>query len=406
MGGMTTRRLTAWRSPAPRPRRPAAVHPAVVGAVAMAVFLTSGTVFAAPPPQPAEAPPAAPAETPPRTPPATPSAALDRAAQAWQHGDWGRVQGLLGQLLEDNAGDAFDDGTELQRARILFADALLQDPELPPETAREAATEQLVAVLEADPDWDPPEAIYAPAFYETVEAARAAREQAEAENCQVERAVCVADLANEAAENTQRKLDYDELKLRYDAQEVEVVEKGVRSRALALIPFGTGHFLNDKPRLGITFATTELAFGATALALLLARNIKYQCSRPNGGIGGDSLQCRPPNGADEFTERDIRQLENIRNAETVFGALFIGTLVTDIIVSQVLFKPESTLRKRRVPRSELEKEDAEVGSSSSKDASNRGRKRRGTDDRGARLKWRPVGGATREGASLGVRLDF
>jgi len=360
-------------------------------AALLATGLVAVPATAAPPPA-VDPPDTAPSDEVPDT----AAGALQAANRAWRSGEWSRVQGLLADYVERD--DAFENPADLQEARVLMADALLQDPELPPETAREEAVGLLSLVVESNPEWEPPTAIYSPALYEAVGEARARREAVQADNCKVERAVCVADLSEKKSDNTQLKLDYDELKLRYDAQEVEVVDKAVRSRALALIPFGTGHFLNNNPRLGITFVTAELAFGATALGLLLTRNIKYGCDRPNGGIGGDTLVCRPPNGKNRFTEADKRELANVRTAETTFGWLFLGSVLADIVVAQVLFEPELTLRRRRIPRSELEKEEA------GEDVDGANPRRR--DRRGARLKWRPTGGATRDGASFGVRLDF
>lgn len=384
-------------------------HPTAHRAVASLTTLTSliimvgalsgpgaRTAAAAPPADASAPPPDEPAASPPA--PSTTAEALEQAEQAWQAGDWARVHGLLAEPLEDPA--SFETPQQLRNARVLYADALLQDSQLPPETAKDEAVRVLVELLQDEPDWDPPSAVYGPAFYTATELARKEVEALAAANCRVERASCVADLAATSNEATQLKLDYDELKLRYDAQEVEVIEKGVKSRGLALIPFGFGHFYNGKRNLGITFATAESVFGAVGLSLLITRNVRFQCTRPNGGFGGDSLTCKPPDGKDEFSTADVRQLEAIRGAEMAFGIAFLATLATDVIVSQILFTPESTLRTRRVPRSELEGEDA---ASAEEDGRPRSR---GRERRSAKLRWRPTGSAGPGGARVGFHLEF
>ena len=175
----------------------------------------------------------------------------------------------------------------------------------------------------------------------------------------------------------------------FEQQNVEVRDFGVRTRALALLPFGLGHFYNNKPKLGATFLATELAFGATALGLLLTRVVKYDCSR-TAGFSPGSLVCDVP-----FTDQNRREVLLVRKSEEVFGWLFLGTVVTDIVLSQILFEPYGEIRRKTVPRSTL---DVPGARDEDEDTD--------PDDTDPVARWRAGPSMLRRGLGMGFTLDF
>lgn len=315
------------------------------------------------------------------------AAILDAGLAAWRRGDWTRVRGLLEPLVRD--GSSLSTPLSTETALRHLADATLLDTALDANVRNELARGYVERLLDEDPAWAPPPSTHGPALYALVDAVRQQREQSRAANCEVERAACTADykqldVAHEELQQAHRKLQLD-----FDAQYVETREYVARNRAVALVPFGVGHFTNGRRGLGAGFLVAEVALGGTALSLLLTRTFAYDCERTAGFRPG-SLQCSPP--PDVSPERVVA----VRNAEQTIGLLFLGTLVADVVVGQILFEPYAQISAKRVPRREL---DADA-------APTRGPKR-GTRRRdAARLHVSPSAGPTTRGFGFGVRLRF
>ncbi|MEZ4429951.1 MAG: hypothetical protein R3A51_19915, partial [Nannocystaceae bacterium] len=178
----------------------------------------------------------------------------------------------------------------------------------------------------------------------------------------------------------------------FEDQEVEVQAVVARTRAVALVPFGVGHFYNGNKALGGTFLAAELAIGAVGLGLLIPRVV--YCKPPESDDSSSDLDC--PTDV-QSQSAWVRQ----RNAEQFFGFAFLGAIVIDIVVSQILFKPTRTVTTRRVPRKVLDAE-----------------RQQGEDERGgkpparsrnkprATLRARPTPAFIRGGAGMGFTLRF
>jgi hypothetical protein len=270
-----------------------------------------------------------------------------------------------------------------------LADATLLDAALDTAVAQQLARSYVERLLDEDPAWAPPPSTHGPALYSMVDSIRQQREQARAANCEVERAACSADFKQLDVTHDELEQAHRKLQLDFDAQYVETREYVARNRAVALVPFGVGHFTNGRRGLGAAFLAAEVALGGTALSLLLTRTYAYECERTAGFRPG-SLQCSPP--PDVSPERVVA----VRNAEQTLGLLFVGTLVADIVVAQILFEPYAQVSAKRVPRRELDADPSTPAPS-----------RRGTRRRdAARLRISPSAGPTTRGFGLGVKLRF
>jgi hypothetical protein len=226
--------------------------------------------------------------------------------------------------------------------------------------------------------------MYGESTYEAFARMQRTLEDEAAKLCKFEVAACNADAASLQAEFARLREDHEQLSTEFEQQEVEVRDFGVRTRALALLPFGLGHFYNNRPKLGASFLATEVAFGATALGLLLTRVVKYNCAR-TAGFKSSSLDCDI-----EDTPSNRRQILAVRQSEEVFAWLFLGAVVSDIITSQILFRPYGEIRRRTVPRNELDDPGTASDATSSR----------------ALLKIRPQTSVSRRGLSVGLTLDF
>lgn len=282
---------------------------------------------------------ARPANTP-ATPPAptTEVEKVNAAIQAWTSGNWGRVRSLLEPMLQD--GRNLADPLYEEAALRYLADATLQDPDIA-AVSNEWATGYIKRLLASSPDWRPPADTHSKAFYDLYNSLREERDRASANQCKGERAACIADLDELRVRHQALTLDHERLRRAYAQQEVEVVEKIARNRAVALVPFGVGHFYNGRKGLGAAFLAGEVAIGATALGLFIAR--VSRCERLSGYQPG-SLYCQ------NLSEDEGLAL---RNAEQTFGIIFLGSIALDIVLAQVLFRPYVTVKRNRVRRSEL-----------------------------------------------------
>src|SRR5690606_11357960 len=79
------------------------------------------------------------------------------------------------------------------------------------------------------------------------------------------------------------------------------------------------------------------------------------CTRTNG-FAPKSLVCTFEGATEEERPRLEDHVENIRNAEIVMGYLLLGSIVLDIVLAQVLFRPETVEDRGMKTREELEDE--------------------------------------------------
>lgn len=351
--------------------------------LALAIAAAAASPAAARPPAPRPAP---------REEPTTEKDKLDAAIRAWAGGDWPRVRSLLEPLLQGNARLA-DPVLEESALRHL-ADATLQDESLDTTLRSDLATGYIQRLLDSSPDWRPPDDTHSKAFYALYHTLREQRDRSRASQCDALISECTADLGELESKHKQLQLSYAELKRAYENQEVEVHEKVARNRAVAVIPFGVGHFYNGRKGLGALFLTSELVFGGAGLTLLIVR--AFQCER-TAGFRPNSLLC----------EGDREAVVARRNAEQTFGLLFVGTLALDILLAQVTFRPYLTVKKTRVRRSELQAgdDDAAPGGKARRQGSGSGEPRKRARTRDI-LQAAPAPALLPGGAGLGVKLRF
>lgn len=295
----------------------------------LACSLALGVAVAAP--VHARPPTAAPAPA-----PVTEKEKISAAIQAWSAGNWARVRALLEPLVQDDR--KLEDPLDEEAALRYLADAILQDPELT-AVSQEWATRYLKRLLAAA-DWRPPADTHSKAFYDLYNALREERDKAAYNECRADRATCDAKLGELEAQHDALQRDHQILRRAYEQQEVEVVEKIARNRAVALVPFGVGHFYNGRKGLGAAFLAGEAVIGGVALGLFIVR--ASRCDRTAGFKPG-SLSC----------EGDREQTLDIRNAEQGMAIAFLGALALDIVLAQVLFRPYITLKRDRVRRGDL-----------------------------------------------------
>ena len=277
-------------------------------------------------------------------PPQTEPEIVDAALKAWAAGRWLSVRGLLEPLVQ--GGRAIADPLLHETALRYLADATLLDESLD-ESIRDAqAADYLIRLFAADPEWRPPPDTHGPRLYDLYNKLREQQERAKLDGCLAERASCNADLDALKVQHDRLQAEHDALQRAFGEQEVEIREKVARNRAIALIPFGVGHFYNGKRAVGAGFLAGELVVGAGALTLLIVRNT--QCERTAGFARG-SLMCTTDNPEALLARRD---------AETGLGIAFVGLLLVDVVLAQITFEPYVTVKTERVRRRELEAEPA------------------------------------------------
>ncbi|MCA9713146.1 MAG: hypothetical protein H6713_31100 [Myxococcales bacterium] len=317
---------------------------------------------------------------------------VDAAIEAWARGDWSQVRARLEPLVQ--GGRDLEDPLLTETALRYLADATLQDSALGADLRDQLASSYIDRLLDADPDWRPPEATHGPEFYALVNDKRDKRERARLDLCEAQSVGCQADLEDLTVRYNKLDEKYRELNGKFDKQEVEVREIVARNRAIALVPFGVGHFYNGNTALGATFLATEAAVGATGLALLITRI--QGCEPVDNPDAQETIRC---DTSASGKSQDAWVLH--RNAETFFGFAFISLLVIDIVVAQILFDPLRVESTRRVTREQLEREasktDAEAGPK---------RPRRNRKQARATLRPQPVPTLLRGGAGFGVSLRF
>ena len=276
---------------------------------------------------------------------------VDQAIEAWRNGEWTEVRDLLEPLVRDR--DGIEDKLLRESALRYLAEATLLDEGLEYSERNELARGYIERLLDSASDWAPPSGLHGRAFYDLVAKIRSDREAERAENCRGELVTCEADFAV-------LQKDHQDLQTSYNAQEIAVTEVTKRNRGLALLPLGIGHFANDNYALGGTFLALEVATGAAGLGLLIYRSRGLGCVRTNG-FAPKSLVCSFDDEEEENLPRLQDHVENVRNAEIVMGYLFLGSIIVDIAIAQVLFKPFTVVDKGMKTRRELESESQPEG---------------------------------------------
>ncbi|MEZ4453521.1 MAG: hypothetical protein R3B09_28940 [Nannocystaceae bacterium] len=316
--------------------------------------------------------------------PQEPAAKVDAALKAWRDGKWITVRALLEPLVGE--GRALDDPLLTETALRFLADATLLDEGLDPGIRNQLAAGYLARLFAADPEWRPPPDTHGQALYDLYEQMRAQNEQRKLDECLAERASCKADLEDLAVRHERLVGEHEALKKAFAEQEVEVVEKVARNRAIALVPFGVGHFYNGRKGLGAGFLAVEAATGAAGLGLLIYRN--RQCEKT--GESEPTLRC-----IDTSQDAVVRR----RNAEQVLGIAFISLLALDVLVAQLTFKAYTTLRRQPVKRKDLDTM-PETGPQGP------GRRRRSAGRGRGTLQARPYPAMVPGGAGVGMSLRF
>ncbi len=321
--------------------------------------------------------------------------AIAQASDFWAKGEWAKVRATLEPLADDP--ERLRDAAEAERALLLLADATISDARNDFSARRKLATPYVSRLMDADPAWRMPPDIYSPELYDLFVELQEERSRTIDANCQADLMACKSDRATDAEAYRDLLNKHEQLQKDYAEQEVEVRTRVPRSRFLAAIPFGIGHFYNGAvggPRartdraLGAAFLSAELALGGVGLTLILYRLIGDGCRR-TGAFRRGSLQCI---GDDERRDAVLRR----RKAEEAVGWFFWGSMILDVVLAQVRFQKFEEVSVDRVKRRELEAGEPDGG----RDGSRRTRPRK------PRAKVRPTGAVIPHGGGLGVSVEF
>jgi hypothetical protein len=353
------------------------------------------------------APPTAPAGSAPANPTSDPDLRVEKAIAAWRKGDWTEVRDLLEPLVSD--GDITDEFLRESAFRYL-AEATLLDDGLDPDEREQLAKGYITHLLDANPDWAPPSGLHGRPFYELVARVRGERDALMAEACRGQLLSCEADL-------TELSVDYRVAQDKIAALQEDLANEDVfltevvkRNRGLALLPFGVGHFTNGKYAIGGAFLGIELAAGAAGIGLIIYRATTFGCVRTDG-FNRKSLVCSVE-AQDEDVPKLQDQIETVRNAETAMGYVFLGALVLDIALAQVLFRPIEVVEKGQKTRREL---DAEIAAEAAPETrtprgrepqNGRGPESGPAPEPSVRLRIRPYPSFTPTSIGFGVNLQF
>jgi hypothetical protein len=326
---------------------------------------------------------------------------IDRAIEAWRKGDWTEVRDLLEPIIRE--GDIED---EFQRESALryLAEATLLDEGLDQTERAEQAKEYITRLLDSSADWAPPSGLHGRPFYDLVARVRSERDAQLAEACRGQLLACEADLTELSVDYRAAQDKIAGLQEDLASEDVYVTEVVKRNRGLAFLPFGVGHFTNGNLALGGSFLALEVAAGAAAIGLLVYRSTVFGCVRTDG-FNPKSLTCT----ADNLQEQDIpaRQdaVERVRTAETVMGWVFVGSVVLDLTIAQLLFKPIEVVERGKKTRRELDAEiNAEIDATKPEAAPKRHKP--SASEPSVRLRVRPHPAFVPSGLGLGVTLQF
>lgn len=315
------------------------------------------------------------------------SEAVSAALKKWASGDWISVRSVLEPLISSGP---LNDPLLTETALRYLTDATLLDESLDPQIRTQLAMSYINRLFGGDAAWRPPPDTHGKPLYDLYNQLREQHERAKLDSCMAERASCAADLDDLKDRHQALRGDHETLTTAFGQQEVEVREKVARNRAIALLPFGIGHFYNGRKGLGAGFLAGEMVIGGTGLGLMLYR--RTQCVRTNGFAPG-SLQCSAPNGEALVARRD---------AEQTLGIIFASLMAVDVLIAQLTFQPYATIKTERIKREDLEAEPA-----SPPPRTKGPRKRRQTRFRGRdNLQVRPHPALFRGGGGAGFTLRF
>lgn len=361
---------------------------------AAAIVLTAASAQAAPP---AAGP--APASPGPET--ADLEALVDRAIASWREGDWTAVRDLLEPLVRD--ADLEDEFLNESALRYL-AEATLLDPGLGEQEAKDLADGYIDRLLERNAEWQPPSGLHGRQFYDAVARVRSGRDAQLAEACRGQLLACEADLAELEVDYGAAQERITTLQEDLANEDVFVTEVVRRNRGLAFLPLGIGHFVNGDERLnralGGTFLALETLSGIAGLGLIIYRNAVWGCVRTNG-LNPDSLKCADvPDPQVVSRNNEIAQL---RRVETGMGWVFLGSVVLDLALAQLLFESVEIVERGQRTRSEL---DAELESEAAPPGARPPSAQSSRLQPSVRLRVRPSTTIVRGGAGFGVTLQF
>lgn len=314
---------------------------------------------------------------------------LDGVEQAWSAGRYKDVREQLEPIANSSP---LSDPLTRDKVLTYLADATVNDLSLPEDVRRDRAAQHLERLMNADNEWQLPRDVFSPELNDIYVTLLMQRAQSAGDECRASLIACHADVDNFQADIARREAKYAELNQKYQDQPVQIRDVVARSRFFAAIPFGVGQFYNGDRALGGTFLGLETGFGVAGLSLLIYRVTADGCTRTNGFQTG-SLQCSP--------RRPTTQAAVVRRrqAEEAMAWLFLGTVVLDIVIAQIRFRPFKTTNVRFVPRRELD-------SSESKSSESGRRWKRRKPARKARAKVVPGPGVVPGGGGVGVHIRF
>jgi hypothetical protein len=373
----------------------------LISASALCAF--SSLALASPPALAAPPPPAAPTSDEDR---AT-ALRVEKAITAWRKGNWTEVRDLLEPIVRE--ADIPDEFLRESALRYL-AEATLLDEGLDPDEREQLAKSYVTRLLDVSPEWAPPSGLHGRPFYELVARVRGERDAVLAEACRGQLLSCEADLTELSVDYRVAQDKITALQNDLANEDVFLTEVVKRNRGLALLPFGVGHFTNGNYALGGAFLGLEVVVGAAGIGMVIYRATNYGCVRTDG-FNRKSLVCSV-DAKDEDVPKLRKEIVTVRNAEAVMGYVFLGSVVLDIALAQVLFRPIEVVEKGKKTRREL---DAEIASQpASNTRGPRGREpQRGSQPQtepapepSVRLRIRPHPTFTPTSVGFGVTMQF
>jgi hypothetical protein len=336
---------------------------------------------------------------------------VEQAIAAWRKGDWTGVRDLLEPIVRE--ADIPDEFLRESALRYL-AEATLLDEGLDPAEREQLAKGYITRLLDVSPDWTPPSGLHGRPFYELVARVRGERDALLAEACRGQLLSCEADLTELSVDYRVAQDKIIALQEDLASEDVFLTEVVKRNRGLALLPFGVGHFTNGNYAIGGTFLGLEVAAGAVGIGMIIYRATNYGCVRTDG-FNRKSLVCSV-DAPDEDVPKLRNEIEAVRNAEAVMGYVFLGSVVLDIALAQVLFRPIEVVEKGKKTRRELE---AEIAADAVPDTRRQGGREPQTDrepqgaeqpepapEPSVRLRIRPHPTFTPTSVGFGVSMQF
>jgi hypothetical protein len=203
------------------------------------------------------------------------------------------------------------------------------------------AEQQLELLLEAEPDYALDPLAFPAEFGKTFAAVRLRLEkkhELEAE----QRARKAAEQRSQAALDDKRKRE--RMKRLYELAGTERVER-LRSRWIALLPFGIGQFQNDHDNLGLLLAISQGALLSTGI-------ISYAVH--------ESLRDEHPTTPSVVADAELAEGAS-RYVNQISLGLFAAVAVTGIIDAQVRFQPSRSFDRPRPLPPDLRALDLSVG---------------------------------------------